>query len=230
MTQILIAIGFIALIFKKKQYVKNIDSEYNILAFVSIILLGLLILLPLFSIEYGTLRFFQQTLIILSLPTIIGSLMIFNFLNENTRLYMSLAIFVVFFLSLSGFLPQILGGYYPQLHLNNQGLHYDAYYTHKSEIDSTKWLSTHFADEYPIQSDLFASSKMLAIVNLHSSEKILPVTVQKDAYVYLDHSNVKNGKNIIHFKGNLNIYDYPTEFLNQNKSLIYNNGGSEIFK
>lgn len=228
--QILLTLGFMALILKKSLYVKSIDSEYYILAFISIILLGLLILLPLFSIEYGTGRFFQQTLIILSLPTIIGSLIIFNFLNENRRLYMSLVIFVVFFLSLSGFIPQISGGYYSELHLNNQGLYYDFYYTHKSEFDSINWLANKFSDEYDILSNSSVHSKMLAFAGLYSLEKILPVTIRKDAYVYLDRSNVKKQKNIIFYKGNLIIYDYPIEFLNENKNLIYSNQGSQIFK
>ena len=59
---------------------------------------------------------------------------------------------------------------------------------------------------------------------------MLPVTIRKDTYVYLDYSNVKNRKNTIFYKGDLITYDYPVEFLNENKNLIYSNGGSEIFK
>ena len=176
MAQILILIGFIVFILKKSPYLRYVDSEYKILAFVSMLLLGLVTLLPMFSIEYGILRFFQQTLIVLALPTVIGSLMVFNFLNEKARLYLSLTIFIVFFLSLSGFIPQILGGYYPQLQLNNTGAIYDSYYTHKSEFNSIKWLSNYSNSEYSIQSNLEASFKMLASSNLFSINKMRTVS------------------------------------------------------
>lgn len=231
-TQILIVLGFIGIITKKgnRGYVRNIDSEYIVLIFASTFLLGLLILLPMFSIEYGTTRFFQQTLIILALPTTIGCLMIFNFLDENIRLYLSTAVFIVFFLSLSGFLPQLSGGYYPQLHLNNRGIYYDKFYTHKSELNSIRWLSVYSNKKYPIQSDTDASYKMLMLSNLHTINRMLPPTIRKDAYVYLDYSNVKNSKVVVDVKGNLIIYNYPIGFLDENKDLIYSNLESKIFK
>jgi len=230
LVQLLIVIGFAIILFKKSIYLKKIDSEFDILAFISIGLLGLFTLLPIFSIEYGMLRFFLQTLTILALPTIIGCLMVFRFLKKDIRLYATLTFFIFFFLSFYGFIPQLTGGFYPLLNLNNQGLYYDVFYTHKSEVDSIRWLSVHFNNEFLIQSNFFARSKMLAIAKLYSPEKILPVTIRKDTYVYLDYSNVKNRKNTIFYKGNLITYDYSVEFLNENKNLIYNNGGSEVFK
>lgn len=228
--QILIILGFIILFLKNSKYVKDIDTEYNILALVCIFLLGLLIILPMFSIEYGTLRFFQQTLIVLALPVVIGNLMIFNFFNKNINFLLPLTIFIIFFLSLSGFIPQVSGGYYPQLNLNNQGISYDCDYTHKPEVASTSWLIGKFDDKYGIQSNDSVHSKMLAIIGLASSGNILPVIIKKDTYIYLDYSNVMNKKNTIYFKGNSIIYDYPVEFLNESKNLIYNNQGSQIFK
>lgn len=230
MIQIFILLGFAAFVLGKKNYARKTDPEYKILVLASVVLLALLIVLPLFSIEYGTLRFFQQTLIILSLPLIIGSLVVSNFLVGENGLYISSIIIIVFFLSLSGFIPQITGGYYPMLNLNNQGVYYDSYYTHKSEYDSIKWLADHYSNDYPIQSNLYARSKMLAIGSLYSSKKLLPATIRKDAYVYLDYSNVKNRRNTIFYKGNVISYSYPIEFLDDNKNLLYNNQSSKIFK
>jgi len=228
--QLFIILGFIVLILNMNQYIKNVDSEYNVLAFVSILLTGLLILLPMFSIEYGTLRFFQQTLIVLALPTVIGSLIIFHFLSKDSRLYVSVAIFVILFLSLSGFVPQILGGYYPQLHLNNQGIPYDCFYIHKTEVLSTNWLKGRFSNTYNIQSNQCMYFKMLVVDGLVSSGNLLPATIKKNDYVYLDYSNVNNEKNMLYFNGDWFIHNYPVEFLDENKNLIYNNSGSKIYK
>lgn len=228
--QILIILGFIVLVLRKNQQIKNLDPEYNVLIFVGLLLLGLLVILPLFSIEYGTLRFFQQTLIILALPAVIGSLTIFNLLNKKISLVLTLLMFIVFYLSLSGVITQILGGYYPQLNLNNKGVYFDSYYTSKPEVVSIQWLFTNYDPEYQIQSNSIAGFKMLALVGEGSLQKILPVSIRRDSYVYLDHTNVAKSENAIYYLGDLFVYDYPIDFLNQNKNLIYNNFGAKIYK
>jgi uncharacterized membrane protein len=228
--QILIIVGFIILVLRKSQNIKDLDPEYIALILIALLLLALLIILPLFSIEYGTLRFFQQTLIMLALPAVIGSLTIFNLLNKKIGLFLTLIMFIIFFLSLSGFIPQILGGYYPQLNLNNKGVYFDSYYTNKTEVVSIKWLYANYDNRYQIQSNSIASFKMLALVGQGSLGKILPVSILKNSYVYLDHTNVAKSENAIYYLGDLFIYDYPIDFLNQNKNLIYNNFGAKIYK
>jgi uncharacterized membrane protein len=228
--QILVFIGFIVIFLKKSRDMISMDKEYTIMIFVSIMLLGFLIVLPVFSIEYGTGRFFQQTLIVLALPTVIGGLLILRFFHTRIRLYICLAIFIVFFLSLSGFLPEMLGDYYTQIHLNNVGAPYDFYYTHKSEVDGIKWLSKHKDSKYIIQSNYFSKFKMLAITNLQSTDRILPVTVRKDSYVFLDYPNVTNSTDSIVFNSDSYTSSYPVNFLDENKDLIYNNQGAKVYK
>lgn len=228
--QIFIIVGFVTLLLKRNMYAKIKEPEYIILTFVSMILLGLFIALPVLSTEYGTQRLFQQLLVILSFPLVIGTLVVSNLAGDKRAIYVSYFIFVIFFLSLSGFTPQATGDYYPQLHLNNDGVYYDYYYTHKSEVDSINWLAKNFNDKFDIYSNSSTRSKLLAITGLFSYKKILPATIRKEAYVYLDYSNVKNAENIISYKGDLIIYKYPIEFLNQNKNLIYSNGGAKIYK
>ncbi len=228
--QLFIFVGFMAMVVKKSIAIKKLDSEYIIFVFSSIALLMTLIILPMFSIEYGVLRFFQQTLTILALPTMVGCVTICSFLGKKTGSLVSASVFVIFFWSLSGFIPQLTGNYYPLLNLNNQGIYYDAYYLHKTEVESLNWLFRNYNQQSPIHADMETGSKMLSIANLPSSGKMLPAILPKDAYVYLDYSNVKTGKYIIDYKGDIFSYTYPTEFLKQHKNLIYNNSGSQIYK
>jgi uncharacterized membrane protein len=230
LVQLLLIIGFLYLLFKKTRFVRAIDPEYLILSFVSILFIGIFILLPMFSIEYGTLRFFQQTLIILSLPTIVGSLVLFGFLKKYIASFFSLCFFIIFFLSLSGFIPELTGNFYPLLNLNNQGIYYDAFYSHKSELIATSWFKKYFKDLYPVQSSLDADSKLLSFAGFGVLETILPISVEKDAYVFLDYSIVKNHTSLIYYKGNSYFYNYPINFLNDNKNIIYNNSQVQIFK
>ena len=181
--QLFVVIGFVLVIFKRSKYIKNIDPEFVLLIAVNILMLGLLIILPLFSVDYGTLRFYQQTLVILALPTLIGSLVFPGFPGEKIRLFLSSAIFIIFFLSLSGFIPQLLGDYYPQLNLNNQGPYYDSDYTHQSELFMTRWLTRTSASSTNIQTGESLRFKMLAINQQGTSSiQMLPSTIKKGRF------------------------------------------------
>jgi hypothetical protein len=48
--------------------------------------------------------------------------------------------------------------------------------------------------------------------------------------VYLIKSNIVKESAFIQYENNLFIYKYPLNFLNTHKNLIYNNGGSRIYK
>lgn len=229
-SQIFIIIGLVILILNKSKDVSKVDPEYKIMVLVSVGLLVTFILLPFLSIEYGTLRLFQQALVILALPAVLGVFYVFGFLDEDITSYLGAFFFILFFLSLSGFFPQLTGGFHPQLHLNNKGNYYESLYTHKSEISSIEWLDKNRDKGEDIQSSFFAHSKMLSNSNLFSNKGILPVSVRKDAYVYLDKTNSVEHKSNIFFKGTNISYSYPIEFLRSNKDLIYSSSGSQIFK
>lgn len=232
LVQLLLVIGFIILVFKKSSYLKKIDIEFTILSFVSMILLCFFIILPVFSIQYGTLRFLQQTLTILALPTVIGCLSIFQIFKENFRVYLTFTFFIIFFLSLYGFIPQLTGGYYPSINLNNQGSYYDSYHTHKSQISTIQWLSKNYnhIDSIQTQSDFNVRAKIHTYSELASIKDVFPVNIEKRAYVILNYLNVTKEISPVYYKGVDLIYHLPMELLNNNKNLIYNSSQSRIYK
>jgi uncharacterized membrane protein len=219
-------------LFKKRE----IDTEYIFMSLVSLFLLAGVIILPFATIEYNLSRTYQQVLIILSLPAILGSLIIFKFLKkENVKIILILLIFILYFLSYSGFIPQIIGGSEASIQLNNYGLYYDKYYTHNSEVKSAKWLSNNFDKKYLIYGDESTRLKLITFFNNKEGRfiyHILPSIIDKDSYIYLNYTNTIK-KIIPQFVqgGATSIsYNLPTQFLNDNKNKIYNNGESEIFK
>jgi uncharacterized membrane protein len=155
--------------------------------------------------------------------------------KEYIKIILILFIFIIYFLSYSGFITQIIGGSEASIHLNNFGTYYDKYYTHNSEIKSAKWLSNNFDNKYLVYVDKFNLSKLKTFSNIkdgHFIYDILPSILDKDSYVYLSYANTI--KKIIppSYQEGIIIpsYNYPTQFLNDNKNKIYNNGKSEIFK
>ena len=230
--QVMIVFGLVS-IFILRKYLSKLDEEYVILCVTFLLLIIGETVFSSSAIDYGILRLIQQGLFILSLPLVIGLLALFRVLNKlikNVNIYLSSTLLVLFFLFLSGFIPQLTGGYYAQLNLNNSGFYYDAYFLHKSDLQSIEWISKNHTSKLPIQADWFAGKKIHTFSNISSVDGLTPSEIRKNSYVYLDKLNVVNKKVIVYVGGIPIYYQSPINLLNENKSLIYNNGGSRIYK
>ena len=231
--KIFIIIGVFYLLFNKLKKSK-IDIEYIFITLASFLFLVAMMILPLVTIEYNLSRIYQQILIILSLPAILGILIMFKFLKkENIKIILILFIFILYFLFCSEFIPQIIGGSEANIQLNNYGLYYDKYYTHNSEVKSAKWFLNNYNEINLIYVDDSSSTKLETFSNIKKGYfiyDILPSIIDKNAYVYLSYTNTIKKISIRSYRGGILEYDFPIQFLNDNKNKIYNNGDSEIFK
>jgi uncharacterized membrane protein len=210
----------------------TINIEYKIIVLGCVIALAGMSVLPIVTLEYPLERLYQQTLIVLSLPAILGCLMFFKFLKEKSRINLIIMIFLLYFLFSSGFIPQIIGDQQPTIQLNNFGSIYGSLYTHEEEVKSIKWLSDNYNEKYLIFTDRVERRKLLAFGGILYTgfSGILPSIIEQDAYVYSNYANTTVEDTLELYEGTYLHYKFPTNFLNQNKNLIYNNGGSKIFK
>jgi len=234
--QILLIIGLTALAFGygfKKQITVNVPVEYIALSISALMLIVIQTVLPSGAINYGLLRLFQQNLVILALPISLGGLFVISLVTRSRRTPFVLygMILSAFFLVLSGFIPQVTGGGRSLLPLSNSGLYYDVYYTHREEFEALNWLSSTFGRKYPVESDrYFSSMKMLAYANTFPITIILPETIRRDSLVYLNYKNATTDNVTEYVNGDVVYYKFPINFLDDNKDLIYNNGGSKFYR
>jgi len=212
---------------------KIVDKEFSFMIILSVILMVLIILLPYVSKAYNFDRLFQQCLIFLSFSSII----FFQRLFKNyKKMFLIFVIFLYLGYSLFslGFLLTYSGGD-PTLNLYNQGDNYNTHYSHKEEIDSINWINKNNLKEI-IYMDPYSELKSYAFGNplLYYDRKIIPFFMSKSSYVYSNFANKIKKLNYWNARGRFNSgvlhFNFPIEFLNDNKNKIYNNGGSEIFK
>ena len=197
-----------------------------------VFLVGVMLFVPYISVAYNFGRLYLQALVILSLPAVLGGLVLFKFFKkENIKIILMTIIFICYFLPYSGFTYQLVGGE-SQIQLNNFGERYDRSYTHESEVKSSKWLSNNYDNNYLIYADRFSKRRLLSFsnINTHIVEDMLPSTMDRKAYVYSSYVNTIENRTFSYYGLRIMGYNFPTEFLNQNKNLIYNNGSSEVFK
>jgi uncharacterized membrane protein len=233
--QVLIVIGLLGFLLGysfKKNLLRNVPIEYLAL---SISGLGVMVgqtVLPASAIDYGLLRLFQQNLVFLALPISIGFLGLTSLVTRKykNQLIAFTAVLLFFYFILSGFLPQLIGGGRPLLPLNNDGLYYDSYYTHAQEVYSAQWLAINGNLNLPVLAAHFSDIKMLAYGHIEAFIELLPQTTKRESYVYLNFDNVKTSNILEIVNGYVVYYHFPMQFLESNKNLVYNNGGSEIYR
>lgn len=224
--QVLMLFGIAILFFRQLKKRSRQDVYFLALAFATVLLLASQTLLPQLSIDYGAQRFFQQALIILGLPIVVAAEFSLGFLPRAKEAIIP-AFFVLLFLSLSGFIPQLTGGYRPQLALNNSGSDFDNFYIHGSELDSARWLLANRDPKAPVDMDRY--SKLRFIQATHSNQ-LNPDPIKgyrRGAYVYLNYGNIHDGYyhalangTILTYRLNFNVYNF--------KNIIYSNGGSSV--
>jgi uncharacterized membrane protein len=213
---------------------RHVGRDFYFLAVGSVVMVAAVTVLPGLSVSYGVLRAFQQALFLVAPLLVIGSFAIFKPLGRVWAVRAATAVALIFFISTTGVMPQILGGYPAQLNLNNSGVYYEDYYVHPQEVEAISWLSGQpgtlptgvQAENF---SNLYYFNDPKAITSQYVTD-IYPTLLQKSTWVILGYSTVHTGIATAPINGDLITYRYPMGVLKQNKDLVYDNGGTEIYK
>lgn len=232
--QVFAGIGLIAIIVMRR-FQRQVGREYFFLCVGSLVMVAILTIFPDLSVDYGVLRAFQEALILIAPVLVAGSLTVFSPLGKVWAPRTAAVVCIGIFVSTTGLLPQILGGYPPQLSLNNSGQYYDIYYTHPQEVAAVGWLAGKpgvLPDGVQAEnfSDRFAFTAPSDVTGRQSIADIYPSLVTQSSWVILGYSTVHTGRATTYYDGDLITYLYPIGFLQASKNLVYNNGGAEIYK
>ena len=228
---LLVGLLYFVILIVKSNY-STFPIEYLVMSIVFIFLSSLLILIPNISADYNFIRLYQQALMILALPTIIGGTILFRKIFDTHSIFIICIIVTVIFMNSSGFSTQILGGSNPLLQLNNFGTRYEKDLTHDGEIYGARWLSLNKSGDSYLYADEIASMRLETyggFVHNNLRSDVIPQAMDEKAYVYLNYQNTL-GREYRTYRGWDLRFNYPNKFLDENKDLIYSNGYSEIYK
>ena len=233
--QVFVVVGLLTAIISRKRRSRSY-VELIALACAALMIVALQVILPVISVDYGVLRAFLQALIVFGPLVAIGSSVIFKPLGEKWSLRAASATALIFFLSLTGVFPQILGGYQPQLHLNNSGPYYDIYYLHPQEISAIQWLQAHIHSESTaqiqpeVQMDGYTFSQLQTFTNISPVNDIFPTLLQKGSYILLGYTTVREREASFSYDGDIIAYQYPIDFLDSTQDLLYSSNGAKIYR
>ena len=232
--QVFAGIGLITLALARRLR-RRVGREFFYLAVGSTAMVALITILPDLSADYGVLRAFQGALILIAPVIVVGSLTVFSPLGKTWAMRTAAAVCIGIFVSTTGLLPQLTGGYPAQLSLNNSGSYYDTYYMHPQEEAAVSWLrGKPGVLPYGVQAenltDRFYFNAQSDVTGQQFITDIYPSLVRKSSWVILGYATVRTGEATTFYDGDDLTYVYPIGFLRDNKNLVYNNGGAEIYR
>jgi uncharacterized membrane protein len=214
---------------------RKAGQDFFFLSVAGVVMVGAVTVLPGLSVSYGLLRALQQALFLIAPILVIGSFVAFKWFGSLWAARVATWVALLFLIFTVGVMPQVLGGAPAQLNLNNSGVYFNDYYAHPEEIGALQWLGGQ-PETLPggVQAepftDLFFFKAQNDVDGRQYVTDIFPTLVRKSTWVVLGYSTVHTGIATAFVNGDLVPYRYPMGFLRQNKDLVYNNGGTVIYK
>lgn len=223
--QVLVIVGagvlFIRMVVRKrKRELSARDTYLAAISVGSIVLLVLLTVLPYVSVSYDVGRLFMQTLFITAIPVVIAGEFIFQKTRKAT--YATASLIVIVFLFISGFIPQITGGYDPKINVANSGTYYNFFYEHTTDKAGSAWLAENRNKDLKVFLDTDASTKLPFYVSaglLHQNTSL--------GYVYESYRNVT--ANAYRVFPNGELLEYSDSRVRTDRDLLYANQGSAVY-
>ena len=230
--QIFVLLGLVGAVFGLLAWFRP-SQELLLWAVASFIVLGCTAVLPVVSEQYGLLRAVQQSLFVLAPFLVVGTMMPFIWLRRRGRTVLAGALSVTFLLSLTGVIPQALGGYPAQLNLNNSGEYYELLTPTTEDRAAVLWLQRTAASRgagtpVTLQTDEFTST-LEQFSPPPVSGDLFPPDLLRGSLVFLPTPTVTQDIDAVSIAGNFVLYRYPISLLDTTKNLIYSSTGARVY-
>jgi uncharacterized membrane protein len=213
---------------RHKPHAQGLD--FTCLSVASIVVLGLMVILPVLSVNYGILRAFQQTLIFLILPIMLLLIRMLRPLPSRLVNGCAVAAITSLFLLFTGVTAQALGGTSAPLTLNNQGLYYGLYYASAADKASHEWMKHHIHPD----ADLRAANPNRALMNdpayPFNRTGILPMQLSPGSYAYLDLAQIRDEKFFTYFESSPLTLTFPMQYYDLAKNHVYSTSTTGVYK
>lgn len=225
--QILLLIGLVIMGLGARRSHDSSQKYVFSLSAAALVLLGLQTVLPELSVDYGTLRLFQQLLLVTAIPIVVAVMRLIP-LKKGKVAAAGLCFAGLAWLLMS-FVGQVLGSYSPVLALNNSGDYYEEYYVHGSELDSAAWLLANRTPNARVDMDQYSGLRFVSAIKTGKLKPEALAGLNNQDYAYQDYANVATNSYQIDLSATHLRYVLTGSLAGQ-KDLLYSNGQSRVWR
>ncbi len=195
--------------------------------------LAVVVVVPSLSVDYGVLRAFQQSLLVLSPVVVVGVVALSRRLRVPPGAVVAI-VPVVLLATLSGLAATVLGGNQPRIALANAGLYYERYAAADSDVDAVHWMGSpdRGADPPPrIVANRNLGVRILsADREANVDDRLFPTLLARGDHVLVDSRLAATGRSSVFYTGDLITYRYPLHALRTRLDLVYASGRTEVYR
>jgi uncharacterized membrane protein len=225
------ALGALGMVLRRNSSV--ICRQVGLLGLATLVILAMIRLSGTAQAAYNPERAFLQALVVLAV-SLCWVLQEFAGPNRRRRRLAVLAgtgaVVAVFFANTSGLTGAVLGGG-TKTNLANTGSDYDQFDMSTPELAAASWVGAAASPGQLIYADRYAQLRLNAVIGSRPAEPadITPLTLNQQAWVYADRTNVRERTGQAFFNNESAAYAFPFPFLNANYDLVYSDGSAEVF-
>jgi hypothetical protein len=195
----------------------------------TLLALAATVVLPQLSVDYGLLRLFQQSLVVLAPAVLLALTGAARVFGRRTAAAVSAFAVTGCLLSTSGLAPQMIGGYQPQLNLNNAGGYYQAYYTSADDLAVARWVDSHLAPAALLSADSADYRTLRSITRLYPLEGVAPAMVPAQAYLEVDDVGPDRAQAVAIVRDRILTYEFRLDCVTAGRPLLYAAGPHRIY-
>jgi uncharacterized membrane protein len=218
-------LGLLTLL-RNLQEKKRCNGRFIVGILTSIVLLALFVILPYASFFYGSERLFLQLLVFTGALFILGCISATKIIKKPTWKTALLLLLLISLFFVNNHLQYHFYGIPYSSEYDTTGITHGENYMYNGEIATGQWLSNYRWDDVPVYTDAIGVSR-LSMSNLEGLKGINFKKQTIPGYLYLGYFNIHEGKFFETLDLTSNTTKYPYFF--ENKSLIYQNGYSEVW-
>lgn len=225
--QAFLLLGLVWLLRRRKEH--GLPGEVVLLTWGSMAALGLIVMVPNLSVDYGVLRAFQQTLLVVAPVMAMGvySMMAFVLRKPVPTALLSAVVPVA--------LLVVLAGTQQRIALENAGTYYDRFFTTDSAMQGIRWLGETDRGDRTNERIIANRNVNVRLLGLSDnrapvSDRLFPTMLSRDAYVFVDGQILDQGESTVFWTGDLLTYAYPVDVLDRELDLLYDAPQARVYR
>jgi uncharacterized membrane protein len=243
LVQLFLFVGLAGLVWRRRQQpdihggpdrVRALPDEMVGVVLGAMAALGMVVVIPKLSVEYGVLRAFQQTLLVVAPVLAVGIMLAIRPLG---RRFASLNVIIPLglLLTFTSVVSAVIGGYPGRLALSNSGLYFDRQYVSDSEVRASDWLARLRADtgsEAPIDAKKIIGYRLVSRTLREEpvADRLFPTLLSRSTYVFADAQMVTKKQSTVFYSGDHITYEYPMQVLDSQLDLVYSSRLARIYR
>ncbi len=212
---------------------REVPEEAVFLTVGAVAALGVIVLIPQLSVDYGVLRALQQTLLVVAPVVAVGMWVVVRHWKSGAVAF-SVAIPLALLLVFSGAISSLLGGYSGRLALSNSGLYYERYYASESDVQAVGWVTAEDRGSRPPPKVIANRNVGVRVLSARESalvaDRLYPTLLTKGEYVFVDSRLHETGRATVFYTGDFITYRYPLHKLDRRLDLVYSSERTRIYR